>query len=92
MARLVKKARPVVSKTKKTPARRVLKPAAGLNPEEVSFLFDRLQAEEKAEKLWSEMVAPQAEEGEAWVAVEEHLLARSEGRDNHERRWKFFGK
>ncbi len=92
MARLVKKARPAARKTKKAPARRGRKPAEGLDSEEVSFLFDRLQAEEKAEKRWSEMVAPQAEEGEAWVAVEEHLLARSEGRDNHERRWKFFGK
>ncbi|MBI3300115.1 MAG: hypothetical protein HYZ75_18260 [Elusimicrobia bacterium] len=79
------------AKLKKT-VRRARKPVDKLDSEEVAFLFDRLQAEERSEKLWHEMTAPVAEEGDTWVEVKEHLLVRHAVREDHERRWKFFGK
>lgn len=91
MVRRKKTVRTAASKTKKT-VRRARKPADSLNSEEVAFLFDRLQAEERSEKLWDEMTAPPSEEGDTWVEVKEHLLAKAAVREGHERRWKFFGK
>lgn len=76
---------------KKT-VRRARKPAVSMDSEEVSFLFDKLQAEERSEKLWHEMTAPVGEQGDTWVEVKEHLLVRAGVREEHERRWKFFGK
>ncbi|TBR24801.1 hypothetical protein EPO15_03360 [bacterium] len=72
--------------------RRAARPADGLNPEDVSFLFDRLQAEEASEKVWKEMTASGSDEGDSWHAVGDHLAARQEAREDHQRRWKFFGK
>jgi hypothetical protein len=97
MARLVRKAplrKKAVKKAVKAvkAVRRAARPADGLNPDDVSFLFDRLQAEEQSEKRWKEMTAAVSDEGDAWHAVGEHLAARQEAREDHHRRWKFFGK
>lgn len=94
MARAVRKAparKKAVKKVVKA-VRRAKSPADGLNPEDVSFLFDRLQAEEQSEKVWKEMTASVADEGDSWHAVGDHLAARQEAREDHQRRWKFFGK
>lgn len=77
---------------KKSPAvRRAARPADGLNPEDVSFLVDRLEAEERSERVWKEMTAA-SDEADPWHAVEEQLSARADAREDHQRRWKFFGK
>lgn len=92
MARRKTAVRAAASKTRKTAARRARKAPDALAPEDVAFLFDRLQAEERSERLWSEMTSPHPEGGEAWLAVEEHLLTRAGHREHDLKRWKFFGK
>lgn len=72
--------------------RRAARPADGLNPDDVSFLFDRLQAEERSERVWKEMTAAGADDGDSWAAVGDQLAARATAREDHQRRWKFFGK
>lgn len=91
MARRKASVRPVGRRSKKV-ARRAVKAPVALDAAEVSFLFDRLQAEERSERLWKEMTAPAHEEAESWVGVEEHLLAKASVREDNLRRWKFFGK
>lgn len=91
MARRKASVRPSVRKVKKV-VRRARKPAEAMKPEDVAFLFDRLQAEERSERVWSEMTGGAAEEGESWHRVEEHLLSKASAREDHQRRWKFFGK
>ena len=96
MARLVRKV-PLRKKTVKKvvkaakAVRRAVRPADGLNSDDVSFLFDRLQAEERSEAVWKEMTAAGSDEGDAWHAVGDHLAARQQAREDHQRRWKFFG-
>ena len=64
---------------------------AKLDASEVSDLFDQLQAEERSEAVWSDMISPD-EDGESWSAVEEHLLHQPHERNHALRRWKYFGK
>lgn len=97
MARLVRKAplrKKAVKKVVKAvkAVRRAARPADGLNSDDVSFLFDRLQAEERSEAVWKEMTAAGSDEGDSWHAVGDHLAARQQAREDHQRRWKFFGK
>ncbi len=60
--------------------------------EEVSFLFDRLESEEHAEEVWSDMIAAPPEESEDLGGVEEHLLKQPHEHNSSIRRWKHFGK
>ena len=60
--------------------------------EEVSFLFDKLESEEHAEEVWSDMIASPPEEGQDFGVVEEHLLKQPHEHNSSLRRWKFFGK
>ncbi|OIO10187.1 MAG: hypothetical protein AUJ52_04915 [Elusimicrobia bacterium CG1_02_63_36] len=60
--------------------------------EEVSFLFDKLEAEERSEEAWSDMIAAPPDEGLDHREVEEHLLRRPHEHDASLRRWKHFGK
>ena len=91
MVRRKKTVRKAPSKARQAVGR-ARKRVDSLDSEEVAFLFDRLQAEERSEKLWHEMTASSSEEGDTWVEVKEHLLAKAAVREGHERRWKFFGK
>ncbi|MDE2291747.1 MAG: hypothetical protein KGL53_06660 [Elusimicrobia bacterium] len=79
------------AKSVKKVVRRASRPAAGMSREDVAFLHDRIEAEERCEQLWSEMTAP-AEEQDGWSGVEEHLLSKTSSREDQQRRWKFFGK
>ena len=63
-----------------------------LNQKDVSFLFDRLQAEERSEAAWKKMVEPPPEEKDEWNLVEKHLLRQQHEADHDMRRWKYFGK
>jgi hypothetical protein len=70
------------------PARKakVLKPE--FSPEEVESFDRQVALHQQAEKAWQRLTSPP--EGEdRWGAVEDNLLARSEGT---EKRWKYFSK
>lgn len=60
--------------------------------EEVSFLFDKLEAEERSEEAWSDMIASPPDEDQDHREVEEHLLRQTHEHDASLRRWKHFGK
>jgi hypothetical protein len=60
--------------------------------EEVSFLFDKLESEERSEEAWSDMIAAPPDEGMDLGEVEEHLLRQPHEHNSALRRWKHFGK
>jgi len=63
-----------------------------ISQEEVSFLFDKLESEEHAEEVWSDMVSAPPEESQDLGVVEEHLLKQPHEHNSSLRRWKHFGK
>jgi hypothetical protein len=78
----------------KKPVRTAKKAANGttkLDAEEVSFLLEHMQIEERSERAWAAMTSPEAEE-DVWGAVEEHLVHQPHEANHKLRRWKFFGK
>ena len=60
--------------------------------EEVSFLFDKLESEEHAEEVWSDMISSPPEDARDVGLVEEHLLKQPHEHNSSLRRWKYFGK
>ncbi|MFC1678966.1 hypothetical protein ACFL2T_02010 [Elusimicrobiota bacterium] len=87
-----KKTKPKKTKAKSKTVKAVKKRAVKEDPEEIARLFDLLQAEEKSEKAWEEMVSPDQEDGEDWHKKEQSLQKKPDRRRRKETSWKYFGK
>jgi len=77
-------------KVKTAPKKALKRKGPAEDTEEIAFLFDKLQSEEKTERAWRTMTA--GEEAGENDALEEELDREPKERENAERSWKYFGK
>lgn len=69
-----------------------LKPSPEISPQDVASFEIEAARHQRSESAWQSLANPAPGEDDRWTAVEEHLLARSQGKDHSMRRWKYFAK